>query len=263
MTARWDCGCDHWRKANRKMKVPKNGDEFDLRKFNPGAVGYRPNAVPSEVLTDCCPVLHLTNIGERDAWSMALYADGACQGNGTPRARASVGVFGTPDAWYNLGVPLPLDIPQTNQSAEIYSAIYALHVARAIIKERWIRWPLPADGHVFSHVLLMMDSSYVVRAITEWIRKWRVNGFRNSRGEPIANMKALVALDTEVRRLFEEHLIIVQFWHVPRIHNVGADWLAAQALRGNIFNIGLDSDLNSNLDELSDDFARQVVVSSA
>lgn len=47
-------------------------------------------------------------------------------------------VCGTPDAWYNRGYILPWDrVLQTNyqRSTEIHSAIPALDVARAIIKQ--------------------------------------------------------------------------------------------------------------------------------
>lgn len=256
MTASWECGCDHWGTAF-EVVGEEEGDEFDLRKFNPSTYGFRADAVPSELLSsdcDCCTTVLLKPPASNDRLAIALYADGACAGNGTPQARASVGVYGRPDAWYNQGYLLPSNVPQTNQSAEIHSAIAALDVARAIIKKRWERIPLPEDGHVFTQVLIVMDSSYVVRAMTEWIRKWRANGFRNTRGEPVANMKALLTLDNQVRALFYDHLIIVRFWHVPRIHNSGADRLAGEALRGNPVNPdGLDSDL----DELTQRFAQK------
>ena len=210
------------------LKITKvRGDEFDLRKFNPSTYGFGPNAVPSEVLVSnpyVCPLVHVKSCGTFDMYSFALYADGACLGNGTPEARASVGVYGTPGAWYNQGYPLTLDVPQTNQSAEILSAIVALEVARAILQERWENFPY---CKCFSTVLLVMDSSYVVQAMSDWIRKWQANGFRNARGERVAN-----TLDNEVRRLFEDHNVMVRFWQVPRIHNSGADRLAAEALRG-------------------------------
>jgi len=168
-----------------------------------------------------------------------LYADGACWGNGTPQARASVGVFGFPGASYNRGCVLPWNVPQTNQSAEIYSAIAALDVATKLLESRWKNEKCPETSvsrdsgrHIFYVVLLVMDSNYVVKAMTEWIRKWRANGFCNNRGFPVANMRALLTLDNLVRNLFEKHLVIVRFWHVPRVYNFGADELAANALRG-------------------------------
>lgn len=255
MSARWECGCDHWSHAIKIMKT-KQGDEFDLRKFNPDTYGYGPNATPKEVLDsdpDCCTILHITAPADCDRWGFALHADGACKANGTSRARASVGVYGTPGAWYNQGYLLPSNVPQTNQSAEIYSAIAALDVARAIIKDRWETLPLPKDGHVYTPVLIVMDSSYVVRSMTEWIPMWRANGFLNARGEPVANMEALITLDKEVRRLFEGHLVIVRFWYVPRKYNKGADRMAGEALRGYEVNHGLDSDL----DELAERFGQE------
>lgn len=261
MAARWTCSCDH---LNFALKITKTrGDEFDLRKFDPSTYGYHPDAVPDDVLhadPNCCPLVHVKD--RVNLFNFALYADGACWGNGTPQTRASVGVYGTPAAWYNQGFVLPLSVPQTNQSAEIYSAIAALDVASAILKDRWDDEECPDQifsrgSHVYSIVYLVMDSNYVVQAMTEWIRKWRANGFRNTRGAPVVNKEALQTLDDKVRRLFEDHLVIVRFWHVPRIHNFVADELAAEALRG--YDVG-NLELDYGLDELVARLGRDLFV---
>jgi ribonuclease HI len=47
-------------------------------------------------------------------------------------------------------------------------------------------------------VLVRADSQYVVRCFTErWYERWRRNGFRNAKGDPVANQdlwEALLAL---------------------------------------------------------------------
>lgn len=261
MAPRWEIprNCDDLASALEKLKV--QGDEFDLRKFDPSRYGFRKDATPQEVLVsepNCCPLVHVKSFVK--LFTFALYADGACWGNGTPSARASVGVYGTPSSWYNQGFVLPWNMPQTNQSAEIHSAIAALDVASAILKNRWDDDYCPepviaSSKRVFSVVLLVMDSKYVVQAMTEWIRKWRVNGFRNARGAPVVNKEALQTLDEKVRRLFEDYRVIVRFWHVPRIHNFGADELARRALRSDdgVGKLDLDADLDELIERMGRD----------
>lgn len=113
------------------------GDEIDLRKFDPSKYGYRQDAVPNEVLVsdlNCCPLVDADI--DVNLLNSALFADGACRGNGTPEARASVDVYGTPNAWYNEAYVVPSSVPQTNQNAEIHAAIAAVDVASAILKNR-------------------------------------------------------------------------------------------------------------------------------
>lgn len=235
------------------------GDEIDLRKFDPSMYGYRPGATPEEVLESnpyCCPLVHV-NI-DVNLMNFALFADGACWGNGTLEARASVGVYGTPNAWYNEAYVLPPSVPQTNQNAEIHAAIAALDVASAILKVRWDDQgcvePIMTPGgrrHVHSVVVVVMDSKYVVDAMTDWIRRWRANGFRSASGTPVVNTESMKALDDKVSRLFHDHLVNVCFWHVPREYNRDADRLAAEALRSDHRkNLHLDSDLDELADRL-------------
>lgn len=130
-------------------------------------------------------------------------------------------------------------------------------MASAILKDRWddencVEPIITPRGHVHSIVVVVMDSKYVVDAMTDWIRRWRANGFRNARGAPVVNSESLKALDDMVSRLFYDHLVNVCFWHVPREYNRDADKLAAEALRlGRRKNLHLDSDLDELTDRLS------------
>ena len=73
----------------------------------------------------------------------------------------------------------------TNQIAELTGAIEGLKAT-------------PAGAAV----LLVSDSQYVIKGITEWRRGWERRGWRNSQGDPVANAslwRALFALADERR----------------------------------------------------------------
>jgi ribonuclease HI len=100
----------------------------------------------------------------------------------------------------------------TNQIAEITAAIEGLS-----------RTPEGAE------VELVSDSQYVLKGMTEWRAGWERKGYRNSKGEPVANLplwKRLFALADKRR--------VTTRWvrgHNGDYHNEQADQLAVAALR--------------------------------
>jgi ribonuclease HI len=102
--------------------------------------------------------------------------------------------------------------PGTNQVAELTAAIEGL-----------TRVPAGAA------VELVSDSQYVLKGLSEWRGGWERRGFRNSKGEPVANLglwKRLFAL-ADARR-------VATRWvrgHNGDVHNERADALANLALR--------------------------------
>jgi ribonuclease HI len=80
-------------------------------------------------------------------------------------------------------------------------------------------------------VVIKADSEYLVKSMTDWVEKWRDNGYENCRGLPVTNADMFRHIDAaifELNRLGVE----VQFWHVRREENREADCLANAALDG-------------------------------
>ena len=137
------------------------------------------------------------------------YTDGACSGNPGPAAWGAVVL--APD-----GAEIAADSGfighGTNQIAEITAAIEGLS-----------RTPEGAA------VELVSDSQYVLKGLSEWRAGWERKGWRNSKGEPVANLelwKKLFALADQRR--------VVTRWvrgHNGDFHNERADQLAVTALR--------------------------------
>lgn len=151
-----------------------------------------------------------------DKGAIVVCIDGACTNNGTAAARAGLGVYFGPASPLNLSEPV--NGPQTNQRAEIRAAVRALQVAREALK----------DDFKTNRIVLLSDSTYVVRGITEWVYKWQENGWMDVNGRPLVNAFDFQELDALIAAL-EEDGINVEFWGVGREDNVQADELAKNA----------------------------------
>jgi len=79
-----------------------------------------------------------------------------------------------------------------------------------------------------AQMVVATDSEYVYKGMTEWMPKWKANGWRNSSGKIVANKDLFCMLD-EVLSALEGHLIDVGFWWIPREFNKRADALAKAA----------------------------------
>lgn len=117
-----------------------------------------------------------------------IYADGSC-----PKPQG-------PGGWGVYGEHLPLSdhidehveicggtLVATNNTMELEAVKQAL---------------LYAYRTVVGPYMVFTDSEYVQKGLTEWSRRWEKNGWRNSKGEPVANQvawKALRALYMELR----------------------------------------------------------------
>lgn len=97
-----------------------------------------------------------------------VYADGACApSNPGPAGWGAVVIApdgGETDHYGFIG-------PGTNQVAELTAATEGLK-----------RVPLGTA------VELVSDSQYVLKGLTEWRAGWERKGYRNSKGEPVANL---------------------------------------------------------------------------
>ena len=74
-----------------------------------------------------------------------------------------------------------------------------------------------------STVQLFSDSNYVVRGVNEWLSDWTQRGWKNARGEQVANLD----LWQQIQTLLEKHTVTLTW--IPRGQNAQADELAQSA----------------------------------
>ncbi|KAJ6590487.1 ribonuclease H-like domain-containing protein [Mycena vulgaris] len=161
------------------------------------------------------------------SFSMQVFTDGACRGNGTPAAVGGAGVWfpqympdGRAAHW---AIPLPQDPHPTSNRAELTAIVHALCAAHdmQIRISRHYREPPPFGLTVHS------DSQYAVNCMTVWIDKWRRNGWVAEGGGDVKN-RDLIEEVQRLKFLIEESFSggRVVFKWVKREENQMADGYA-------------------------------------
>ena len=138
------------------------------------------------------------------------YTDGACAPTNPGPAAWGVVVFAPDGA--ETAADNGLIGPCTHQIAEITAAIEGLS-----------RTPEGAA------VELVSDSQYVLKGLSEWRTGWERRGFRNAKGDPVANLELW-------KRLFavaDARKVSVRWvrGHQGNVNNERADRLAVAALQ--------------------------------
>ena len=126
---------------------------------------------------------------------LKIYTDGACSGNPGKGGWAAIILEGNNQSSISGSVN-----KTTNNRMELMAAIMALQK----IKRK-------------SEVTIFTDSRYVKDGITEWIKKWKLNNWKNSSKKPVKNKDLWMKLDSFCQE-----------------HSVSWKWVKAHA--GNKFN---------------------------
>ena len=142
----------------------------------------------------------------KDSKPVIIYSDGACSGNPGPGGWGAVLIYGDKRREISGGEPLT-----TNNRMELRAAAEAL----AALKR-----PSSAELHT--------DSEYLRKGITEWITKWKANGWKTAAKEPVKNADLWRLLD-EARQRHK----ISWHWvkgHAGEVENERADELARSGM---------------------------------
>jgi len=135
-----------------------------------------------------------------------IYTDGACKGNPGPGGWGALIIEGDIKNEIFGG-----EADTTNNRMEILAVIMALKAINAV-----------------SEITIFTDSTYVQKGISEWIDKWKINGWRTSNKKEVKNKDLWVQLDT-----LTAQLKINWIWvkgHSGHSENDRADYLANQGV---------------------------------
>lgn len=117
-----------------------------------------------------------------DKGAIVAYTDGACDLNGSEKAKGGIGVYWSNGEYESLSERLP-DDNQTSNRAEIYAVIRALEICKD--REKILE--------------IKTDSMYVVNAYNKWIPNWiKNNWMRTEKKQPVKN-----------RDLFERMMVLI------------------------------------------------------
>ena len=127
--------------------------------------------------------------------SLKIYTDGACSGNPGKGGWAAIII----DGKNQLNIS-GSENKTTNNRMELMAPIMALKK----IKTK-------------SEITIYTDSRYVKDGITEWIKKWKLNNWKNSNKKPVKNKDLWIKLD-----------------NLCQVHKINWKWVKAHA--GNKYN---------------------------
>lgn len=149
----------------------------------------------------------MTANGKNKGQPVIIYTDGACSGNPGPGGWGAILIYGDKRKEINGGEP-----DTTNNRMELRAATEALNT---------LKRPVRTELHT--------DSEYVRKGITEWIGKWKQNGWKTAAKKPVKNADLWQLLDEARQRHDVE-------WHWVKGHaghpeNERADELARAGLQ--------------------------------
>ena len=135
-----------------------------------------------------------------------IYTDGACRRNPGPGGWGALLRSNGHEKELCGGA-----LETTNNQMEMMAAIKALESLKETCQ-----------------VDLFTDSKYVKLGITEWIIRWKTNGFKNAKKKPVVNAQLWIRLDA----VASEHQINWQWvkGHAGHVDNERADALANRGL---------------------------------
>ena len=139
---------------------------------------------------------------------LKIYTDGACSGNPGPGGWGAV-IFDEKRKQQNISGKAR---ETTNNRMELLAPIMALKK----IKSK-------------SKVIIFTDSIYVKNGITDWIKKWEKNGWKNSNKKPVKNTD----LWKKLNELCQKNQVIWKWvkGHSNNKYNNLADELATKAIK--------------------------------
>ena len=137
-----------------------------------------------------------------------IYTDGACSGNPGPGGWGAV-ILDEREKQNNISGKAK---ETTNNRMELMAPIMALKKTKSK-----------------SDITIFTDSTYVKNGITEWIKKWEQNGWKNSNRKPVKNKDLWIKLN----ELCQKNKVIWKWvkGHSNNKYNILADKLATQAIR--------------------------------
>jgi ribonuclease HI len=147
---------------------------------------------------------------------MAVFVDGACPGNGKQWAKGGYGVYFGRNSIYNVSASLPHWESQTSQRAELSAALCAVKRFESAL----LRYS------AIESLIIVTDSAYLVNSITNYIMRWKVNGWKTSLGNDVANTDLWIQLDYYCWHMLFNRGVNVSFWKIDRSDNQEADDMA-------------------------------------
>ena len=141
-----------------------------------------------------------------------IFTDGACRGNPGKGGWGALIRKGDKEDLIYGG-----ELETTNNIMELTAAVESLRTLKRSC-----------------NIIITTDSNYVKNGITEWIKNWKIKGWKTSNKKPVKNKELWIQLDKECSR----HTITWKWvkGHSGHIENEIADQLANEAIDEHFIN---------------------------
>ena len=139
-----------------------------------------------------------------------IYTDGACSGNPGPGGYAAIIIHND-----RLTEISGFNKQTTNNQMEIQAVIAALQHVAQIIND-------------VKRVNVYTDSEYLIKGITQWINKWKLNNWQTAGKTPVKNKKLWQQLDRYTAKFNTEFIKVKA--HNGDDYNERADSLAKKEI---------------------------------
>ncbi|KAL7275349.1 hypothetical protein RUND412_001706 [Rhizina undulata] len=144
--------------------------------------------------------------------------------------RAAYALYHGPQSRWNLSSAIPPSFPQSKSHADIYALGKAL--------QQIIYDILPSSNIVnggmympwLRNIVIVTDSEFTTRMMTENVYRWMCNGWVNSRGKDVVYSDVMMWAE-EMMEWLEARGIGIRFWRVDKGGNWEAAKMADRALR--------------------------------
>ena len=148
-----------------------------------------------------------------DKSSLNIFTDGAISGNGTSNCYAGYGVF-IVESGKKISHKITCYGSCTNQIAELRAIKRAVNYAKKFGNGKCVN--------------IYTDSMYSINSLTLWNKKWKENGWKNSKNVTISNCSLIMEID----KLISECGCAISFFQVRshkkepvnRSDYVGSSW---------------------------------------
>ncbi|KAL2720879.1 ribonuclease H1-like isoform X1 [Vespula squamosa] len=141
-----------------------------------------------------------------------VYTDGACSSNGRRGAQAGIGV------WFGDDHPLNVSKPVVGRATNNMAEIQAVTVAARQAKKAGI-----------TKLKINTDSKFLINCITNWMPKWKRNGWKTATNKPVINKTELLEMEAALKSLDVKWNHVNG--HVGIYGNEMADKLARQGIK--------------------------------
>lgn len=145
-----------------------------------------------------------------------VFVDGSAFNNSrkSMKSKGGIGVFFGKNDPRNVSEPF-YQFPATNNRTELYAVIKALE---SYAGDKFKTGEALKRSAKPSNLKIFCDSEYVIKSVTQWIKKWKYNGWKTTTGKDVLNKELIVCLD----KLLETYgkVVNITFEHV-KAHREG------------------------------------------